>query len=245
MGGFIFALAHVILSPQVLAMSYTQLASETNCQAATGKAMFLTVWSIVITIIVVGGVFRLSWGMRRWINRLFIKRDSEGQPIEQTFMAKSTFGNLAPDAALLASLGKNATPEKSLNDTILRPTIGVRLISFGASGLLIWMLWFSGQEYLPRYLYLYEATTSVVIYSLVYTNMYSLRYDRYGFSHRNGAFQEVDFAWKDLVSIRDNGHYFYALRLRDGKKTQVMKYLGGIAPLLTQANAAIAANKMS
>ncbi|WP_157033175.1 hypothetical protein [Loktanella sp. S4079] len=188
------------------------------------------------------GFWYLRYLFARQVQKWTNQRDSKGQEVEQTGFAKTQLGNLPADVGFVAGVGKNAEPAVTLNVTILRPTIGMRLISIGVGGAIIWMIWLSETNYLPDIAYLDIGTSIVVAYSLLYTNLYELRYDQHGIIHKDWFLREVEFRWRDIISIKDNGQYAYILRLENGKKTEVLKYLVGIRPFLTYAKEQIAKN---
>ncbi len=191
---------------------------------------------------VIFGFHYLRFLTARRVNKWTNQRDNEGQEVEQTGFAKTQLSNLPMDVGFVAGVGKNAEPNMTLNETILRPTIGMRLISIVIGGAILWMTWLGGTEYIPDVPYLKEGLSAVVAYSLLYTNLYELRYDQHGIIHKDWFLREVDFRWQDIISIRDNGQYAYILRLESGRKTEVMKYLVGIRPFLTYAKEQIAKN---
>ncbi|MCG3269124.1 hypothetical protein [Yoonia sp. I 8.24] len=206
---------------------------------------FFSVFGIIFWVVVLGGGYYLWFRFKKRANGLTNVRDSSGREVTQTRLAKTQLGNLPTDISLIAGVGKNAAPQQSLNETVLHPTIGLRLISLGVSGTLLWMVWLNGADYVPDAPYLKEVVSAVVAYSLLYTNLYELRYDQHGVIHKDWFFREVDFAWRDIVSLRDNGHYAYIVRTADGKKVEVLKYLIGIRPFLTYAHAQIEKNSES
>ncbi len=203
---------------------------------------FFSVFGIIFWLAVLCGGYYLWFRFKKRVNGLTNVRDSDGRKVAQTRLAKTQLSSLPTDISLIAGVGKNAAPQQSLNETVLRPTIGLRLISLGVSGALLWMVWLSGADYVPDIAYLKEGVSVIVAYSLLYTNLYELRYDQHGVIHKDWFFREVDFAWRDVVSLRDNGHYAYIVRTADGKKAEVMKYLVGIRPFLTYAHAQIEKN---
>jgi hypothetical protein len=204
--------------------------------------VFLSVFAIIFWVAVLGGGYYLWFRFSKRVNRLTNLRDSEDREVAQTVFAKTQMGNLPTDISLIAGVGKNVAPQLSLNETILRPTVGMRLISFMISAALMWMTWLGDAHYLPDIVYLKEAISLVVGYSLIYTNLYALRYDHQGFIHKDRFLREVDFVWRDIVSLRDDGHYAYIVRTADGRKTEVLKYLTGIRPFLTYAHEQIEKN---
>ena len=79
-------------------------------------------------------------------------------------------------------------------------------------------------------------------YAVAYINTYQLRYDSYRFAHRSLLFTTREFVWKDLLSIRDDGAYFYVVRDINAGKAYIPKYLTGIDGFLTEARARITKN---
>ena len=82
----------------------------------------------------------------------------------------------------------------------------------------------------------------MLLHAAWHTNSYEASYDDHILTAPNWFFQRRQYRWKDLISIRDNGHYYYVLRFADGQKLQVQKYLVGIRDFLTYARLQIEKN---
>lgn len=210
--------------------------------------------SMLIPIALFIGFRYIAFKMRRSNRRRFAQRDSKGRPIEETTLAKLGAGTLPTDTGLIAGLGTKGEARQSLNESILRPSIGLRLLSIGLSSVMLAYLW--GLIHLPGvpkdvmagvpYAEWVKAGLSlIIVYSVFYILFYEVRYDTFSLSAPNWFFVHREYTWKDLVSLKDNGHYLYILRFEDGRKAEVQKYLVGIREFLSYANDRVAANRAS
>ena len=93
--------------------------------------------SLALGLVVLLPWLLLGIAMRRGLRRLTNQRTSSGAQIRPTFMSYIGLGNVSPDVNLIARIGSQAKPVEALNGKILRPTVGVRLISIGLSLALI------------------------------------------------------------------------------------------------------------
>lgn len=193
------------------------------------------------------GLAFLVFRLRSRFRSRFAQKDSEGRGVELTAMGKlgnfTGAGNLSSGADTIAKIGTNAPAPTSLNTTILKPTMGARSLSLVLSVVMFVLLWTPlGNAYLPQGELLRIIISAGVLYAAMNMIVYQASYDRQVLNIPNWAFQQREFNWKDLVSIKDNGHYLYVLRFSDGRKAELHKYLVGIPEFLSYANDRIAEN---
>lgn len=204
--------------------------------------VILSVWSLIFTAFVVGASLMLRFRIRGFFSKFFRQRDSEGQLVKETLLARTGTSNLSADVGLIAGLGQGAQVRQTLNTIILRPTIGLRLISLGISAAMLYLIWMRPGEFMPATGVLPHGLTAVLIYAGLHTNFYEASYDDHILTAPNWFFQRHQYRWKHLDSIRDNGHYYYILHFADGRKLQLQKYLVGIKDFLTYARLQIEEN---
>lgn len=208
------------------------------------EVFFVVLGFAVVGSVVVGRYF-LTYLIMKWLYGRKNQRDSDGRAVDLTPLAKTHAANLPRDISFLAGLGAKAAPQMTLNEATLRPTVGLRLVSVGISGVLMQYTWISDAGYIPDNIYVKAAITIIVLYSLIYTATYNLRYDRYGLIDSDWLFRRREILWKDVVSLHDNGHYSYVIGVQNGKAVEVMKYMAGIHEFLTTARQNIALNQRS
>jgi hypothetical protein len=167
----------------------------------------------------------------------------DGHAIEKTALAKLGLGRLNVDAAVVASAGTKRAAPMTIDDHILRPTVGVRAISLALTAALGFVIAFGTPEILADagnlMKYLLGAS---VVYAVAFIQTYELRYNRDRLIAPGRAFNRREQKWRDLKRIQDNGHYLFVLTFADGSKLEVQKHLVGMADFLTFAQAQIAAN---
>lgn len=178
----------------------------------------------------------LAWRLRRRIAAQTTQRGSRGETIPLTGLARLGLGTLSPGVGFVASLGEGAAPQQTLNQLILRPTIGARLSSLALAGVVIVLVLGDQGGLAADMPYLVPAVFAAILYGFLHTQTYTLRYDTDGLITRDSLFRQQQAAWRDVVSVRDNGHYLYVIALATGQKITVPKYLVGIRAFLTYAN---------
>lgn len=185
--------------------------------------------------IMIGALWFGIFLIRRWIYGLMAQRASSGQQVARTGFAHLGVGTLGADITLVAQLGKNAQVHEGLTGRRLKPTIGVRLISFGLSGLVMWLMFAEPGQYIPDDVYIMFPIVGFLIYGMLHTNLSYLRYDSEGFEVMDSLFRKQHVRWRDLIAVRDNGHYLYVFEVTDRRRVQVLKFLGGMPQFLTTA----------
>ena len=202
--------------------------------------MLGTVFALVRLIFwVIGG----PGSFQRWVVHGLLRRPRDvTSDIERTRM-----GQFAPstpaDITLLAGIGKGKAAPQTIADRTLRPTSGLRFITLGLGGLMLWLVWL-GPEGIRMGSDVFGLLLSAfALYSIIHVQTYEARYDDYRLEYRGWFFQTRQVLWRDIASIRDDGAYIYVLRTHTGKKVEVQKYLVGITDFVAYALTRIADNK--
>lgn len=141
-------------------------------------------------------------------------------------------GNTNAPAALLARMGQNAQTRMSLDTVVMVPTMGLRLISLGCAGVLLWLLWGPAMYGLLVGQGLNLLVSACIIYAVVYIAFYEATYNGDGISAPNWLFQTRHYPWEEFISIKDNGQYNYVLQFESGKM-HLQKYLVGMPTFFT------------
>lgn len=195
--------------------------------------------AVVIPVLLIGAFWFLVYKVTAPFRRTRIKS------MERTTLARlgMPFGsNLPLDTAFIANAGSQGPAQTSIDGQILRPTIGLRALSAIGSAALLYFMWLGDPALFPFSDGIKLACTIALIYAAAYMFTYELRFDRDRMIARGWAFNRREHAWKDLVRIRDNGHYLYVLNFSNGKKLEIQKYLVGIDAFLALAERHISAN---
>lgn len=202
----------------------------------TGLAipLFIVFWLGVALFVV-----RSRYRRRMRLRERYGQKDSKNRQIELSPTGK--LGALvgegySPRSESLFQIGLNKPAPTSLNTTILRPSILMRLFSVGMSVLVLGMMWTQyGEQFFQVSGLIKIGVSALVLYAMLNMLTYEARYERQTLHIPNWAFQQREFNWKDLVSIKDNGHYLYVLRFSDGRKAELQKFLVGIPEFLSYA----------
>jgi len=195
----------------------------------------LALFALAGFLILIIGPYFLTWWLGRKLHRKTAQRDSRGQSIPLTTSARFGLGNFSGDMTLLSGLGRNATPHHTLNEITLRPTIGLRLVSVLVAAAFWFLIAVDDGELLGDGYAVTAGLCGLWAYSFVQTNFYELRYDSHGFITRDWVFRRREVAWRDVIRIEDNGTYLYVIKMQDGSKLEIQKYLVGIRDFLTYA----------
>lgn len=203
-------------------------------------------WHIAVSMASVAGVFAGLVLLRRLydgLHRRFVGfTDSRGTEIGVT--PASRFAAPTPLAvAIIANAGTGVRPRQTLNMTILRPSIGLRLFTFFAIAAISYFLWVDPayRAGMPPSIKLW--ITGLVAYFAVYLSLYELRYDAEMVEAPDWVLRKRTYRWDDVISIADTGQQRYRLKFEDGRKIDVIKYLVGIRDFLTIAQMHVEANR--
>ncbi len=198
----------------------------------------MTVLSLLIalpTLLITAAFWYGTYRVARAIRRAITQTTSDGRQVPRTASARFGVGNLAADATLVAQIGKNSVPRAGLNGQILRPTIGIRVMSIAMSLFALWLVWADPGAFLPDNVFLLLPCTALILYGTVHTNTSFLRFDADGFEVMDSLFRRRMILWDDLEQIRDNGHYLYIFDVRNGRSAKSLKYLAGMPHFLSFA----------
>ena len=196
-------------------------------------------WAIGPTF--VAAVFLLALRFRR---RLSGQRPGPSEGVHKTVLA-SFDGGLPADISLIANVGRNAEPQQTLNENVLRPTTGLRLLMFGFPVLLyVILVQMQSVQGMPIAedgisLWFSAILFALMVHNIIYFSVYELRYDATRIVHLSWVYRRVEIDMARLLSIRDDGVYFYILRSDDGKKAYIPKHLTGIQDFVRQIRASI------
>jgi hypothetical protein len=153
----------------------------------------------------------------------------------------------------LASIGTMGEAARTLDDTILRPTIGVRLLALGLAAMVF--CYFAFPEWQPEglnealreipvplfasQLFIFAAALNGVFYIFGHEARYNrdLLITTRMFLHRR------EFRWKDLDYIGDDGNYELVLKFRVGGKAKVLKHSRGVEEFKRFAMAQLQKNR--
>lgn len=198
---------------------------------------------ILVCLGIATAIYLIRMRMARAFYRRFNQRDAKGREVALTPLARATVANLPLDFQWLAQKGETAAPRKSLDSTIMRTTLGTKLIAVLAGGVLLVMLWGAfGITAAVEAHWIKYAMSVAGLYAIVNTLIYEVRYDDHAMYVPDFFFQKREYLWRDLVSIHDDGHYLYKLRFANGRKASVMKYMTGIREFVAIAQDRIPRN---
>lgn len=213
-------------------------------------AWFDSVLTGLLPLLILAAVYGLLlW--RRWqgrapgdrIARHFMEpRVAKEAEVEKTVFARLGGPSLPFSAGVVARSGTGRAADRMIDEHVLRPTLGVRAVSLISAGAILFVIWGTPGALVPSDGPITWGLTALIAYSVVYLFSYELRYDRDRIIAQGWAFNRREHAWRDLVRIRDNGHYLYVLNFEDGSRLEVQKYLAGMPDFLTFAQTRIAEN---
>lgn len=202
--------------------------------------LLITALLFLSVIVLICGSTLVRIGLHRLFLRGFNQRASDGKEIPLTWSAQNGIGTLGA-TGLLARAGTNRPVSKDITgQPVLRSTLGVRVISVGLSGVLIYMMFGVPDQFVVDNIFVTFPIVAGLIYAMAHTHMSYLRYDNDGIEVLSWRFTPARAAWKDVIHLQDNGHYLYVFRLSDGSKLEVLKYMTGMREFLTYAQARIA-----
>lgn len=152
---------------------------------------------------------------------------------------------LPGDIDLIAQIGANATPRQTADTLILRTTPGLRAMSLGISGLIVFLLlsgMFAPQGLSPEntaIVWLFVAILAVGVADIL---TYELQCDRDGMVLTRFMYWRRSFDWVHLMGIDDDQNYHYVLAFAKGGRVKVLKHLVGIPEFLTLVATALDRN---
>jgi hypothetical protein len=191
--------------------------------------------SMLLPVLVVVGFWGgLIWFlMRRRLKRMK-QHAAEGSIGRASFFQS---GDLPVHYDLVAHLGTRGPAPTTLGEKVLRPSIGVKLVVLGVTGMIgyytlspaFWQLEFSplnrGEEWIftvARFLIPVAALNGALY---IFTS--EARYDRDVLIVER-FFRRREHRWKDLIRIADGGAYDLVLFFAQGGKAKVLKHSTGV-----------------
>ncbi len=140
--------------------------------------------------------------------------------------------------AAVASIGTGGTAPMTLDDHILRPSLGVRVMIMALSASVIAFVFTPGlapgdlhaaMEELPGPVLLPQLVLlAVVANGLLYIFGNEARYNRDKLIVTRFFFHRREYRWKDLDWIGDTGAYDLVLQFQPGGKAKVLRHSRGI-----------------
>lgn len=215
-----------------------------------GMAIGAVLWFGFLALIVVR-TFKQLFGTkgstghgRRKADRFADVAGRDGLEIEKTTFGKLGVANLDSQVGVIASFGTKQQGTMSLDDVILVPTFGLRMISLclsAACGFFVFSDVGGGQ--FVQSVALQVGLVLMIAYGLLFTQFYELRYNRDRLIGKGRFLNRREHNWCDLVRLQDNGHYMFILTFEDGRKLEVPKHLKGMPDFLTTAQEKIQQNR--
>jgi hypothetical protein len=155
-------------------------------------------------------------------------------------MGRTTLGRFAEplpgDLDLIAQIGEGRRPQQSAGAQVLRTTLGLRAISLGLSGLVLFYLLsgaFVPQGVSPESDAILWLSVAVLGIGVMDVLTYELQYDRHGMVLTRFIYWRRSYDWVHLMGIDDDQHYQYVLAFSKGGRVKVMKHLVGMPEFLT------------
>ncbi len=190
----------------------------------------------------------------RWVKRRRdeIARHAKAGTIGPAFVVEGATMPLHFD--LLARVGTSGGAEQALQEKVLRPSVGVRLLILVISALVL------GQFFLPRFAQgMDEALAELPVSPLVVQGLVLLavangviyifsceaRYDTSVLIVSRMLVFRREFLWKNLERIGDDGRYELVLIFRPGGKAKVLRYSQGIRDFKDYALKRLQENKVT
>ncbi|MBL9063862.1 hypothetical protein [Tabrizicola sp.] len=196
----------------------------------------LGAWPLAVVPMITFGPFALIlwWRLRRRSRRIAAARAAGTVvPIHSPFMAK-----LPARYAAISRIGTDGAAPMTLDDHILRPSVGVKGmvagLSVAATAFALWpevapagfheaMAELPGPTLIPQLVLL-----AVVANGLLYIFGTEARYNRDKLITTRMMFSRREYRWKDLDWIGDTGAYDLVLQFNSGGKAKVLKHCRGI-----------------
>jgi hypothetical protein len=148
---------------------------------------------------------------------------------------------LPAHVALMSRLGQDRAPETTVNATVLRTSLGLRLVSAGLSVAVLALLWLRPAVYLPAG-GLSWVVTAMVLLSVWHVFTAEICFSRGPeFTVRGWLGRTREYRWDDLLSVRHDNRYMYRLTFAKGGKVDIFRNMRGIDLFVTRAAAELRA----
>jgi hypothetical protein len=186
-------------------------------------------------VLILGPIAWVHWRRASRRHRLIEKHRAEGR-IGPASLVQGADLPVQNDA--LARLGTKGEAPRTLDDRILRPSAGVRLLTAGlamAVGLSLVLPGFAPEGFdaalqelpvppvVPQAILLFA-----VVNAMLYIFGFEARYNNDLLITTRMFLQRRDYRWRDLDWIGDDGAYELHLRFHLGGKAKVLKHCRGI-----------------
>lgn len=155
----------------------------------------------------------------------------------------------------LAQLGTRAQAPMTLDQRVLKPSIGVRLFVLGLCAAMFFFAYqmvtvgeFNGFEVAdpgPYGTFMIGLCLLAALNGVIYIFTFETRYDRDMLIVTRMMFHRREYRWKDLWRIADDGAYELQLHFQPGGKAKVLKHSVGIEEFKDFALAQIRRNRMA
>jgi hypothetical protein len=132
----------------------------------------------------------------------------------------------------LASIGEDRAADRTIDTYVLRPTVGLRLVSLGLSGVVLWFIW--GWQPDSDGLRMIKSDAINVVLSLMVAwaafnvMTYEARVNDVSLIAKKNYMFTREYFWKDLVHFSKDAGYEYVLHFEPGGKIGVLRHLSGI-----------------
>jgi hypothetical protein len=196
-------------------------------------------------------VLRLYLFLRKLVRRrVEIERHKDAGTIGPTGMLQ---GQALPwHYNQLASLGTGGAAQVSLDQRVMKPAIGVKLVVLGlCAAMLYYALVVTGQlggfqtvDPGPYGTLMTGLCVFAALNGVAYIFTFETRYDRDMLIVTRMMFFRREYRWKDLWRIADDGAYELHLFFEPGGKAKVLKHSTGIGEFKDFALAQIRRNRM-
>lgn len=135
-------------------------------------------------------------------------------------------------AGLISQVGQRGRVHRSLDQVVMRPTVGARLWNLSVLAALWWvMLGENGAQFRSDPILVALALCVTVAVTLFLVS-YEVRYDGEGVTAPKWLVHGQTHRWEDLISVSDAGHHIYKLRFETGT-ANINKYLVGMPTFIT------------
>jgi hypothetical protein len=151
----------------------------------------------------------------------------------------------------LAQVGTGGPAALSLNQRILRPSIGVKLVVLGLCAAILYFMF-----NMPETQHGFEVAEpgvygwimqGIILFGalngILYIFTYETRYDDQALIVTRMMFSRREYRWKDLIRMADDGAYEFHLIFQPGGKAKVLKHSVGIGEFKDFALAQIRKNR--
>ena len=155
----------------------------------------------------------------------------------------------------LAQIGSGGQAPVTVDQRVLRPAIGVKLVVLGLCAAMFYFAYqmvsggkFNGFEVAdpgPAGKTMIALCLMAAVNGVIYIFTFETRYDRDMLVVTRMLFHRREYRWRDLWKIADDGAYVFQLHFHPGGKAKVLKHSVGIEEFKDFALAQIRRNRMT